>query len=527
MSRSGTPYVVLIVLALVSFSPALTGGFLSWDDTQHILLNPWLRAGDLSHFWKETYYSLYIPVTYSIWTLLYKISPQPLTFHIFNLLLHMANAVMVFILARRLFPQNSRWGAVLAAAIFTVHPLQVETVAWISGGRDLLAAFFALAACVVAIRSVPQPKIPWARSSLAILFFALSLLAKPVFVLLPLGLAWFQFWRRGLPFIRRPVLVVWTALSVMASLLALWMQGPSDRLLTLPMWQRVLVAVDSIGFYLSKVLLPWPLSADYGRSPEGVIKDLQFVPNLFLVAAFALFAVWLHRRCGSSVRGLAGFFVLLILPVLGFVPFAAQLVSTVFDRYMYLPMFVLALFACCVAGDRRVRYGLIAVLVLWSSMSFMRSQVWSDNGRLAQDMIDKNPRSYDGLNNLALVEIEAHNWAQAGRLLREATFLRPDSAVAWSNLGYVYWSSQDLVPILSDIVPRLQSKNFVASNNREPQALGLMYRMSARAHASLRDNAKAMNLYCDAVKYDPLDVDLRKEMTTYSTQHFPGQTCQD
>lgn len=160
----------LLLLTLLVYFPALGGHYLAWDDVRHITENPWLTEGRIGLLWTYPYYSLYIPTIYTVWTAIYALSDSPVGFHLFNVVLHALNAYLVIRLARRL--QLSPLQQVVAALIFLLHPLQVETVAWISGGRDLLSTTLALTATELLLTST---KGVW----FAFPVFALAVLAKP------------------------------------------------------------------------------------------------------------------------------------------------------------------------------------------------------------------------------------------------------------------------------------------------------------------------------------------------------------
>jgi hypothetical protein len=193
---SPLPYVTLVVVTLLTLWPCARGGFTTWDDADTIArnrdLNP-VTAASFGHFWTRAQADLYVPVTYTVWGVLAPIArlSQPGTlspgvYHTFNLLVHVGSVVLVYALLRRL--TTRQWASAVAAGVFAVHPVQVETVAWASGTKDLLAAFFALAALKVYVASGPRLR---SREYLfSVGFFLLALLSKPSVVALPLaGLA--------------------------------------------------------------------------------------------------------------------------------------------------------------------------------------------------------------------------------------------------------------------------------------------------------------------------------------------------
>ena len=134
MKRHGPALLILVLIAFAVFYPALGGEFLRWDDREHLELNPFVTNGLWAEIWTRPYFGLYVPTTYSIWTLIYKVWPSPMAFHLFNVLVHSLNAWLVYLL----LSERGRDRALIGACLFLIHPMQVETVAWISAGRDFL-----------------------------------------------------------------------------------------------------------------------------------------------------------------------------------------------------------------------------------------------------------------------------------------------------------------------------------------------------------------------------------------------------
>ena len=126
-------FLIFLAISVAVFIPSVTGTFLYWDDTTHISNNPQLLQGDVLSFWTKDYYRLYIPMMYTVWTLIYQISSSGWLFHFFNYALHAVNALLFFHLARLALPRVNGTALMLATVAFLVHPLQTESVAWIAG----------------------------------------------------------------------------------------------------------------------------------------------------------------------------------------------------------------------------------------------------------------------------------------------------------------------------------------------------------------------------------------------------------
>ncbi len=543
------PIVLLFFLCAAVFARSLTGEFLSWDDAQHITQNPWLLDGDVGRFWQKEYYGFYIPVAYTVWTWLWQLWPSPMAFHLLNVLLHFFNSVMVFVLARKILASSNMRGlderakdhtpfALFTAALFAIHPLQVETVAWISGGRDVMAAFFGLSAVLAAWNTSDRLFPTWSatlRRVFATVLFALGLLCKPGIVVLPLAVRWLSWFseRRGL----KPLMMgFWIMLALVAAgwTSQLQKQFVNTRIPEVRLWDKPLIAADAVWHYLVKFFAPVALSADYGRTPALALEQGRYS---WLVAAVAVFIVILgvlaafHRRPPRSFWGSLGFFLILLSPTLGFVGFAAQDISTVFDRYMYLPgiglsLAIAAVFTTAKIPRLEVRYALAVVfVVLCTLLSILRVPVWKNSRALSADTVAKNPASYHSWVNLANAELAEKNFATAGESLLKARDLKPDVAVAWANLAHLYWLTEQPQKIRDEIAPLLVNAEFAQKNAHEHAALALMWRIWGRVLWKESDLPAARAAYCNARQLNRFDADLLAETTEFRRQNPDQPDC--
>src|SRR5437868_7315428 len=192
--------LTLFILVIILFSQSLAYPFLNWDDLPNIVENSLLKLSwqNLYEIWTKPYYNLYIPLTYTSWSFLCWVgtSCEPEFFHAWSIILHLANTLLVFILARDFLKSvniESNW-ALFSAALFAVHPIQVETVVWISGSRDLLSVFWALMSWKAYWSLRDHPTKGWISRKffLPVLFFTFSLLSKPGTLVLPVSLILFD-----------------------------------------------------------------------------------------------------------------------------------------------------------------------------------------------------------------------------------------------------------------------------------------------------------------------------------------------
>lgn len=444
--------VIVVVVALV-FGRAIGHDFLYWDDNQHVtdnrLLNPPSWAS-LAHIWTHPYVGLYVPVSYTLFLVEAALTarPDPHVFHATTLVLHAACAWLVFRVLRRCV--SSDIAACAGALVFAVHPLQVESVAWISETRGTLSALFGLLALdrwlVRMTRDCAAPSVRSFETAWIAVFFALALLSKPSAVAFPLIAFVLAVFVVRLP-VRRfaPWIGAALALSAVEVLLTKSLQPDDTIKFVTEISDRPRIALDALGFYFEKVLMPVDLGPDYGRRPVVVLAANIDWPRLlipFAVLGVALATSWLRA---TLLPGLA-LFVIALSPVLGLVPFAYQDISTVADRYAYLPMIGIALFVA-LALDRvqtfspvRWRAALalvIASIVLFATTSWNQATIWKDTGTLFARALEINPKSWVAHTNRGLVLLGRGDRNGALAEYQRALELRPDRPKSHNNVGIV------------------------------------------------------------------------------------------
>lgn len=441
----------LILLAFVAHGSTIRAGFV-WDDDAYVTQNSNLRDGSgLHHIWFQLGARMYVPLVYTtLWFghALWGLSPAG--YHAVNVALHAVCSLLFYILLRRLGVA----GAWLAAAIFAVHPVFVETVAWISELKNLQSAALALLCLLASVWSLPAAGDPPARapargrSLLAFLLFVAALLSKPSVVFLPVVVLLLIWWKLG----RRPSMadVVPVAPMFVASacvgLLTMYLDyrylGGNDPQAQLPLLERPLVAGRALWFYVAKLVWPATLTSIYPRWEISATAWWQWLYPLAAVLSVA--ALWaLRRRIGRGPLVAVLSFMLLLAPVLGLVGFSYNVYSFVADHFQYhAAPALIALFAAGVtrACRTRVQKGLLlaASAILLAALSIAsgaHARVFANEKARCLDTLEKNPSAWVAMNNLGVALNREGRHGEAVQWLEQAIRVRPAYPEAHSNLG--------------------------------------------------------------------------------------------
>jgi cytochrome c-type biogenesis protein CcmH/NrfG len=519
---------LLIISAVALSMGRLVGAdFTNWDDNQTISENPALAPptfASLARFWSKPTADLYVPVTYSLWWILARISyatdasgtivQNPHVFHIANVALHAMTSLIVFALVKRLFsriaddPRRLHWAATAAALLFAVHPVQVETVGWTSGTKDLLSGLF----CAIAIwhyiayaqlagrstrREMPADvhRAVARHYILAFTAFIFAILSKPSAVALPLmALALDVFiFRRGMKAIARG-LVPMFVISLAAVIIARAVQEVFGVTNLVPWYQRILVALDAINFYLRKLVLPGNLAFDYGRNPRAVIESGAYQFTWIMPVVVTALLGFGGRKFRVVVAG-AAMFISALLPVLGLTAFDFQEYSTVADHYLYFPMIGLAIAVSAILIHVHGRWAWAftvsavgAVVVLFTLRSADQSKYWMNSIALMRNAIEVNPKSWVSYTNLGNALAANDQISEALDNEYKALALRPDNPDAHMNIGAIKLEQGDLADA---------TKHFEAA---------VRLRRSTQAHTNLA------NAYGQAARFDDAIDQLRKAL---------------
>ena len=440
--------LILAVVTILAYQHAWHGGFL-WDDDAYIINNELLTAPD---GWQRIWFSLdspsqYFPFTYSTFRIEHALWGLDTTgYHWVNLLLHVGNALLVWaVLARLKVP-----GSWLAAAIFALHPVQVESVAWITERKNVLMGFFFLLTLLAWIAFVDKrSRRPWMFYCLALISYALALSAKATACTLPAAL-FLILWLQKKPItMRRFIQIVpFVVLGIGMGLLAVWWeryhQGTNRGVFTfLSPMERILVASRAVWFYLSKIFWPSNLTFIY---PRWNISPADLIDYIWLLAGIAACAAiyFIRRYFGRSVEVAAAFFVATLTPVLGFIMLFTFRYTFVADHYQYLACIgpiALASAGIVTLSDRFTHYRAVivsaALLVVASfgTLTWRQAATYSDIETLWRTTLARNPECWMAHTNIGIVFLQQGKIDDAIAHYRLALQMQADSWDAEYNLG--------------------------------------------------------------------------------------------
>ena len=440
--------LILAVVTILAYQHAWHGGFL-WDDDAYIINNELLTASD---GWQRIWFSLdspsqYFPFTYSTFRIEHALWGLDTTgYHWVNLLLHVGNALLVWaVLARLKVP-----GSWLAAAIFALHPVQVESVAWITERKNVLMGFFFLLTLLAWIAFVDKrSRRPWMFYCLALISYALALSAKATACTLPAAL-FLILWLQKKPItMRRFIQIVpFVVLGIGMGLLAVWWeryhQGTNRGVFTfLSPMERILVASRAVWFYLSKIFWPSNLTFIY---PRWNISPADLIDYIWLLAGIAACAAiyFVRRYFGRGVEVAAAFFVATLTPVLGFIMLFTFRYTFVADHYQYLACIgpiALASAGIVTLSDRFTHYRAVivsaALLVVASfgTLTWRQAATYSDIETLWRTTLARNPECWMAHTNIGIVFLQQGKIDDAIAHYRLALQMQADSWDAEYNLG--------------------------------------------------------------------------------------------
>lgn len=475
--------LVLLAITFLAYGRVAHNGFVNDDDPAIVFENNHIKNGftaDGLHF-AFTDISLYYwqPLTWMSHMLdcqLFGLDPRPA--HVENVLLHVVNSILVFLL---LFTMTGRvWPSGLCSALFALHPLHVESVAWISERRDVLVGCFTFLALLAYVRYTRRPQDPTWRGMVFFLFW-LALASKPIAVVIPLLMLVLDHWplqrlnRATVGTLVREKIPLFLSSGFIAVLTAFGNSGKAIPLDVTPLRLRIAHVFSAYGEYILKFLKPWPLAHFY---PYSVPENLAIAAAGFTLVFITGLVLRYLRQKPYLLAGWL-WFLIGLFPVIGLMQVGGQSIA---DRFMYIPLVGLAVIAIWLGSDvitahrklAPVAAGVsVAVLAAMGVLVFRQTAFWADGITLYRHTLSVTDRNERMWYFYATALEQAGSTEEAVDAYRQAIRLEPGRGDNHEGLGTLLLRQGRLsaaIPELREVI-RLEPDNVSALRNL---ALALM-----------------------------------------------------
>ncbi len=504
--------IVIMLLTVIAFSPVFTAEFTNWDDQGYVTENPViqsLNAENLKLIFTENFVANYHPLTMLSLALDYAVAGESATwFHSVNLLLHLLNTLLVFYFVLLLFKKQQlpyfKDMALLVAALFGIHTLHVESVAWVAERKDVLYSFFFLLSLIAYVKYADTSKLKFYL--LALVLFMLSLFSKGQAITLAVVLVPLDYLLNRKILSAKVLLekLPFLALAIAFGIIALRAQQNDNALAAtiqdeVSFFERMLFASYGYVQYHMKLIMPINLSAIYPYPPKidgsfGMKFYGYFLAAILLIASM----FYLARKNKLAAFGIL-FFMATIAVVIQIIPVGSAIMA---DRYAYLPS--IGFFILLVTGmhwlitKRGMAYTSLAsisiiYLLLLSGLSYNRAQVWENSMTLWNDVLAKNENVEIALNNRGSLLYKSGKYQQALNDFTKAIEISPDRAETYNNRGGVLNDLKDYKGALRDYSKALALD---ASYEKAYYGMGGVY-------LSQNQFEKAIDQYDQAINLNP------------------------
>lgn len=509
--------LLLVAATILAYEQAWRAGFI-WDDDVYVTANKLLTAPDgLSRIWFSLESpSQYFPLVYTTFRIEHALwGLTPAGYHWVNILLHAANALLLWQVLRRLRCP----GAWFAAALFALHPVHVESVAWITERKNVLMGFFFLLALLFWTAFCEQrSRKKWRWYALALGCYALALFSKTVACTLPAALL-LILWLKHEPITWRRIgqVVPFVILGIAMGLVTIWWeryhQGTQGALFAIGLPERFLIASRATWFYLGKLVWPAHLSFSY---PHWEISATQLVDYAWVVAIAALsVAIYFGRRwVGRSLEVGLIFFVATLSPMLGFIMLYTFRYSFVADHYQYLasigPLALIAAgtttaFSFLGPGQRFLKPVICsAVLLVLGLRTWQQCGTYSDRETLWRAVIAENPGSWMAHNNLGIALVQRGQIDEAFEHYHTALELNPGYGEAYYNLANALLRAQRVDDAIAQYKKALELEPRISAAHAN---LGAIYLRRGQLDEAIARSEKALELESGNATYHALLAD--------------------
>ncbi|HRF99673.1 MAG TPA: tetratricopeptide repeat protein [Bacteroidia bacterium] len=482
--------LVLSMLIVAAYFKLFSANFISWDDGDVVLNNKHVHDFDIKAFFTNYYVGNYAPITmigFAIDWLIFH--GHAAGHHSMSLLFHLLNGVLVYKFAELVLKDNLK--ALICTLIFCFHPLQVETVAWVSAKNNLVYSVFFLLGLIYYSKFI----IDGIKKHYfyALLFFILSVLSKPSAICFPLVLPLLDYLLKQKTDLKSIVVnkIPFIIVAVILGVATIYTRT-EDKFINqshaYAIHERIGYAGYAILQYIYKFFIPINLSVIYPYPQDKVVSIIAGYIVIVLLA-FGLYK--LYKSSSKIIFFGISFFIINLLLVLQFIPFGEVLTA---DRYMYLPIIgiCMALLSIIPLKEKQLKITGIALVLVFGSLTFIRASVWKNSISLYSDIIKKYPHSFVALNSLGAEYMLNKNYDMSLRYLNAAINENTEYYKGYYNRGLLYAQTDRIKNAIRDFDKAIALKQYLKA-----------YVARANAYYLLKDFSKAINDAESALKQDP------------------------
>jgi protein O-mannosyl-transferase len=431
----------LAAITFAVFGQTLHHEFINFDDNGYVYENPFIARGltvdgiiwAFTHVHSANWHPL-TGISHMLDCQLYGLNPGG--HHLTNVLLHTATVIALFLVLRQM--TGALWRSAFVAAVFAIHPLRAESVAWVAERKDVLSGLFFMLTIGAYVHYARRSWSP-ARYGLVMLLFALGLMCKPMLVTLPLVLLLLDYWplqRKesvGKLTMEKLPLLALSAASCVATLLAQHKFIQSTESYSLPL--RLVNALVTCMVYLGQMVWPAGLAVLYPYPHDG-LPPWEIALAGTLLAGLSAAALWQWRKQPWLLMGWVWYLVML-LPVLGLIQVGNQAHA---DRYTYLPQIGICIAVTWLAAEwhlSRMAFGglMTAVIAVLMVCAWKQTTYWKDNETLWNHTINCTTNNFEARSNLGSALMEKGKVDDAITQFQEALRINPRAANVHNNLG--------------------------------------------------------------------------------------------
>lgn len=471
-------WLLLAAVFPIIYWQLFKANFISWDDADVLLKNKDVHTFNLKAFFTRHYVGNYAPITMMGFALDWLLFHGSSFWHHFvNVFLHFINALLVIVLVKKL-TQNMGL-AFLVAIVFSFHPTQIETVAWVAAKNNLLYALFFLLGLISYLNYLQLKHTKYYMISLILFIF--SVLSKPSAICFPLCLIAIDYFVMHDFSIKKQInKIPFFVFAIVIGMVTIYSRT-EDKFINeshaFAFYERIGYAGFALMQYIIKFLFPVNLSVIY---PYPAEKSMSLISG-YLVWALIVYAIYffIKRKKLLLLFGLS-FFIINLLLVLQFIPFGEVLTA---DRYMYLPVIglTLILFSLVKPKESILKPVAIGFIVVLGALSFKRSSVWKNSISLYSDIVAKYPHSFLALNSLGAEYMLNKNYALSEQYLNKAINENLNYYKGYYNRGLMYAQTNRMEQAINDFTKAINL-------NKYPKA----YVARANAFYMIKDFPKAI-----------------------------------